>query len=317
MSSKAAVNLFTPQSRDVNFSESEFLLCQGDVGGFLDKIGKKPIFDLVVTSPPYNIGKEYEIRQDLGNYLKWQTNVIQKIIPLVKDTGSICWQVGNYVDNGSIWPLDIELAPIFRDSGLQLRNRVIWKFGHGLHSKKRFSGRYEVILWFTKNDSYKFNLDAVRVPSKYPGKTHYKGPKVGQFSSNPLGKNPEDIWEIPDVWDIPNVKNNHVEKTIHPCQFPVGLIERLVLSLTDEKGLVFDPFAGVCSAGVAAAIHNRKFWGCDISQEYLEVGKQRIVDAINGTAKYRPHDTPLYDHSKSKLSIKPSYSKDLKIKNED
>lgn len=147
---------------------------------------------------------------------------------ILKPQGSICWQVGNYVDNGEIIPLDVILYPIFSRLGLQLRNRIVWHFGHGLHASKRFSGRYEVILWFTKGHDYVFNLDAVRVPQKYPQKKHFKGPKKGELSGNPLGKNPGDIWEIP------NVKANHVEKTIHPCQFPVELIERLVLALTNE-----------------------------------------------------------------------------------
>jgi adenine-specific DNA-methyltransferase len=56
-----------------------------------------------------------------------------------------------------------------------------------------------------------------------------------QYSCNPLGKNPG------DVWVIPNVKHNHTEKTVHPCQFPVELIERLVLALTKENDLVVDP----------------------------------------------------------------------------
>lgn len=257
----------------------------------------KELFDLVVTSPPYNIGKEYESHQEFKIYLDWQADIIGRILPLLKKSGSICWQVGNYVENGTIWPLDVELAPIFRSLGMQLRNRIVWKFGHGLHSRKRFSGRYEVILWFTATDRYKFNLDAVRIPAKYPGKKHYKGPKVGQYSGHPLGKNPEDVWEIP------NVKSNHIEKTVHPCQFPVGLIERLVLSMTDENDLVFDPFAGVCSTGVAAAIHNRSFWGCDISPEYIGIGRKRLEEAITKVVRYRPHDKPIYDPSLSKLSL--------------
>lgn len=195
----------------------------------------------------------------MDKYLKWQERIIDELIPRLKKGGSLCWQVGNYVDNNEIFPLDIEFAPIFKKYKLQLRNRIIWQFGHGLHTQRRFSGRYEVVLWYTKTDStknsYMFNLDAVRVPAKYPAKKHFKGPKVGQFSGNPLGKNPE------DVWNIPNVKSNHVEKTEHPCQFPVGLIERLVLALTDPGALIFDPFAGVASAGVAAALHGRRFWG--------------------------------------------------------
>jgi adenine-specific DNA-methyltransferase len=274
-------------------------LWNGDASHYLDSLDPSIKFQLVVTSPPYNLGKVYESKQELTTYINWQKEIIEKIIPHISENGSICWQVGNYIENGAIWPLDLELAPIFKNLGLQLRNRIVWKFGHGLHAQRRFSGRYEVVLWFTKSDAYKFNLDPVRIPSKYPGKKHFKGPKAGQYSSNPKGKNPE------DVWDIPNVKSNHIEKTIHPCQFPVGLIEKLVLSLTDENDWVFDPFAGVGSAGVAAAIHKRNFCGCDISNEYLEIGKSRIEDALDGIAKYRPHDKPIYDHTQSKLSQRP------------
>lgn len=89
-------------------------------------------------------------------------------------------------------PLDIELAPTFKRLNMQLRNRIIWQYGHGLHSQRRFSGRYETVMWYTKTDDYHFDLDPVRVPSKYPGKKHYRGPKKGQYSGNANGKNPED-----------------------------------------------------------------------------------------------------------------------------
>lgn len=276
---------------------------QGDVLPFLKGLPNTPMFDLIVTSPPYNIGKEYESRKALDDYIKWQESIIDELIPRLKVGGSLCWQVGNYVDDNQIFPLDMEFGPIFKKHKLQMRNRIVWTFGHGLHTQKRFSGRYEVILWYTKteskNNTYTFNLDAVRVPSKYPGKKHFKGPKAGQLSGNPLGKNPE------DVWDIPNVKSNHVEKTLHPCQFPVGLVERLVLALTNQGDLVFDPFSGVASAGVAAALHERRFWGCEMTEAYAAAGKKRLQEAIDGTVAYRPHDKPIYDHTKSPLSKKP------------
>lgn len=271
----------------------------GDAEAFLKALPTEPLFDLVITSPPYNLGKEYEKRNSLQLYLDWQKRIIDEIVPRLKLTGSLCWQVGNYVDNGQILPLDIEFAPIFREHDLKMRNRIIWHFGHGLHTKHRFSGRYEVVLWYTKTDEYTFNLDAVRVPSKYPGKKYFKGPKVGQFSGNPLGKNPE------DVWSIPNVKSNHVEKTSHPCQFPVGLIERLVLALTKPGELVFDPFAGVASAGVAALVHKRKFLGAEIHEGYVQEGMLRLKAALNGDIAYRSHKKPLYDHTQSNLSKVP------------
>ena len=291
--------LLLPGSADFSKGLPDHAIWNGDVEAFLKSLPKKPTFDLIVSSPPYNIGKSYESKKALEKYLEWQERIIDLMIPLLKDTGSLCWQVGNFVDNGVIAPLDIEFAPIFKKHGLQLRNRIVWHFGHGLHNKRRFSGRYETIMWYTKTDDYVFDLDPVRVPAKYPGKKHFKGPKAGKLSGNPLGKNPE------DVWSIPNVKSNHVEKTDHPCQFPVGLIERLVLSMSKEGDLVFDPFAGVASAGVAATIHGRRFVGCELDPSYAKTGMGRLQDALDGTAKYRPHDKPIYDHTTSPLSKAP------------
>lgn len=281
-----------------------------DVEKFLDALPEEPIFDLVVTSPPYNIGKEYEKQMPLDEYVFWQRRIIEKICLRLKKSGSVCWQVGNYVENGSITPLDIEIAPIFKSLNLHLRNRIIWHFGHGLHNKNRFSGRYEVVLWYTKSDEYTFNLDAVRVPAKYPGKRSYRGDNKGKLSGNPKGKNPEDVWEVP------NVKGNHVEKTCHPCQFPVGLIERLVLALTNEGELVFDPFSGVASSGVASLLHKRVFWGCEIIPDYIKVGKDRLEQTIDGSIRYRPYDKPIYDAATSALSKIPDEWREIRNENE-
>ncbi len=244
---------------------------------------------LVVTSPPYNIGKEYEKKISIEKYIEQQEEIITQCVRVLKPQGSICWQVGNHVKNGEIFPLDIMLYPIFTKLGLKLRNRIVWHFEHGLHCSKRFSGRYETIMWYSKSDNYTFNLDPVRVPQKYPNKKHFKGPKAGQLSCNPLGKNPGDLWVIP------NVKNNHVEKTIHPCQFPVELIERLVLSMTNEGDIVLDPFVGVGSSIIASVLNNRIGIGAEIMDEYVEIARKRINEAFKGTIKIRPMNTPIYD----------------------
>ncbi len=244
---------------------------------------------LIVTSPPYNIGKAYEKRTTLENYVKNQAQVISECVRLLHPQGSLCWQVGNHVNNGEVFPLDMVLYHLFKDHGLKLRNRIIWHFGHGLHCSKRLSGRYETILWFTKGDDYTFNLDPIRVPSKYPNKRYFKGPKKGQLSGNPLGKNPS------DVWIFPNVKNNHPEKTVHPCQFPVELVERLVLSLTNKEDTVFDPYMGVGSSIIAAIKNDRHGIGCDLVQYYVDVAWKRVRDFRAGTLKTRPMDKPVYD----------------------
>ena len=244
---------------------------------------------LIVTSPPYNIGKSYEKKTTLEKYVQSQSQVISECVRLLHPEGSLCWQVGNHIQNGEIFPLDIVLYQIFKDHGLKLRNRIVWHFEHGLHCKKRLSGRYETIMWFTKSDDYTFNLDPIRIPSKYPNKKYYKGDKVGQLSCNPLGKNPG------DVWIFPNVKSNHVEKTIHPCQFPVELVERLVLSLTNQRDIVFDPYMGVGTSVIAALMHNRLGYGCDVISEFVDIAWQRIHAFREGTLQTRPMNKPVYN----------------------
>ena len=249
---------------------------------------------LVVTSPPYNLGKDYESRAPMDSYLDAQEAVIEECVRLLLPQGSICWQVGNYVQNGEIIPLDTLLYPIFRGLGLKLRNRIVWHFGHGLHCSKRLSGRYETINWWTKGGDYTWHLDPIRVPSKYPDKRHFKGPNAGKLSGNPKGKNPS------DVWMFPNVKSNHPEKTIHPCQFPVELAERLVLSMTDEGDAVLDPYMGVGSALIAALMHGRSAYGCDIVPEYVDIARERVRLLYAGTLKTRPMGKPIYDPALAK-----------------
>jgi len=250
--------------------------------------------DLLVTSPPYNIGKIYEKQTDFHKYLEPYVDYANTLFKKIKPSGSICWEVGNYIKSGEVFPLDVHFYDIFKDAGFKLRNRIIWHFGHGLHASKRFSGRYETILWFSKSDDYKFNLDPVRVPSKYPGKLHYKGPNKGKPSGNPLGKNPSDIWEIVKqdwengVWDIPNVKSNHPEKTIHPAQFPIELVQRCVLALTDDGDTVYDPFMGVGSTVIASIMHNRNAIAVELLDEYIDTAKKRVKDYEKGILKVRP-----------------------------
>jgi len=253
---------------------------------------------LVVTSPPYNLGKEYERKLKLNRYVEQQASVIKECVRALSPKGSICWQVGNYVKNGSIIPLDTILYPIFSELGLKMRNRIIWHFEHGLHCRKRFSGRYESIIWFTKTDNYVFNIDPIRIPQKYPGKKHFRGPKSGQFSGNPLGKNPGDLWIIP------NVKFNHVEKTVHPCQFPVELIERFVLSMTNEDDWIFDPFLGVGTTIIASIRHGRRGAGAEIYKDYVEIANDRIYKELQGILRTRSMNRPIYDPEKAGKSLK-------------
>ena len=296
-------SLFPSEKKNISdvFSESSDLVFS--LGDSLEILKKCPsdFANLIITSPPYNLGKEYETQVKLEHYLEQIQPIIKELVRVLSPNGSLCWQVGNYVENSEVFPLDVYFYPIFKKLGFQLRNRVISTFGHGLHCSVRFSGRYETLLWFTKSKDYIFNLDPVRVPSKYPGKTNFRlGSKYGLPSGNPLGKNPSDVWKLmvheweSSLWDIPNVKSNHPEKTIHPCQFPIELVERCVLAMTNEGDWVLDPFSGVGSAMLAAARHNRRAMGCDQEKEYIAEAKRRMDMFFSGELPYRPLGKPVH-----------------------
>jgi DNA modification methylase len=243
-------------------------------------------FDLIVSSPPYNVGKEYEKKIPLEEYIEWQSENIAQFCRVVKETGSIVYQTGNFTEKGEIFPLDILIYPLFKKHGMRLRNRIIWHFEHGLHSKKKLSGRYETVLWFTKTDNYYFNLDAIRVPQKYPNKKHFKGPNKGKTSSNPLGKNPSDFWSIKEefesgILEIGNIKHNHPEKTSHPCQFPLSLVERFILSLTKERDMVYDPFGGSGTTAIASLKNNRRCVTVEKEEKYIEIINNRISSLLS------------------------------------
>ena len=276
-----------PQVPTIWHPDEECVLHLGDCRELLADIPAETV-RLVVTSPPYNIGKQYERAQTLEEYVSVQTEVIAECVRVLAVDGSLCWQTGNYVRDGEVVPLDALLFPVFRELGLKMRNRVVWHFEHGLHCTKRLSGRYETVSWFTKSDDYHFNVDPIRVPQKYPNKRHFKGPKAGQLSGNPLGKNPG------DVWIFPNVKHNHVEKTEHPCQFPVELVERLVLSMTEVGDWVLDPYMGVASTAVGALRHGRRVAGAELDPVYHAIGVARVDAERNGLLRTRPMNRPVY-----------------------
>lgn len=274
-------------------NDNECTLYHGDCFELLDSIQNESV-DLVVTSPPYCIGKSYEKSSDnIETFIEQHKLLFPKIYGVLKNGGSLCWQVGYQSSDAEILPLDFVVYDLIKNQidkeiahDLKLRNRIVWTFGHGLNAKKRFSGRHETILWFTKGNQYEFDLDSVRVPQKYPGKKYYKGSRKGEYSCNKKGKNPS------DVWDIPNVKANHVEKTSHPCQFPISIPTRLIRALTPQKGLVLDPFMGVGTTGAAAILEGRRFVGSEIDSSYFKIAESRIISASKGELRYR-EDAPV------------------------
>lgn len=283
--------------------QAEFPILEATIyGGQCQRVLRKikdESVNLVLTSPPYNLGKAYEECQTVEEYLEQYKPIAADLVRVLHARGSLCFQIGNHISDGEVVPLDILFYNLFSTLGLKLRSRIIWTFEHGLHSSRRFSGRYEVVLWFTKGHDYVFNLDNVRVPPKYPGKRSYKGPNKGKPSCNPLGKNPGDLWKFlareweEEVWSIPNVKANHPEKTAHPCQYPIELAERFVLALTKPGDMVLDPFAGAGTTVIASLMNHRNALACEKEPEYVRIIESRIKQLKEQCAPYRPIGKPI------------------------
>ncbi len=266
-----------------------FTLFKGDCADLLASLPDNSV-SLTLSSPPYCIGKSYEDKTKAEDFVEDHKTILPEIVRVTKPGGSICWQVGYHVSKGVVTPLDFVVFSILSEfKDVRLRNRIIWTFGHGLHDSNRFCGRHETLLWFTKGDDYEFDLDAVRVRQKYPGKKGYKGKNKGKLSGNPLGKNPSDVWEYP------NVKARHPEKTDHPCQFPIALANRVIKALTTKGDLVLDPYAGSGTTGAAAALCGRHFVGAERDRAYHKIAEKRILGAAEGTLSYREDDKPIYE----------------------
>lgn len=265
------------------FECEDCLIYCGDSLSLMQCIDDDPIY-LTVTSPPYNIGKEYEVPLSLDNYIQWCQAWISEIYRITKPDGSFWLNVGylEVPEKAKALPIPFLLwdkVPFY------LIQEVIWNYGAGVTGKKFFSPRHENLLWYVKNpQNYTFNLDAVRDKNvKYPNQK-----KNGKLKCNPLGKNPTDVWQIPKVTTGKNRSSK--ERTPHPAQFPIALIDRIIKACSNEDEVVLDPFLGSGTSAIVALDNKRKFVGFEIREDYCKIAADRIMKYLKS-----PKQTLLFD----------------------
>jgi len=228
--------------------------------------------DATITSPPYNIGKEYEDILPLQQFINWLSEVSNSIYKLTKENGCYLLNVGylEIENTGKAIPITYL---IWDKIHFYLNQEIVWNYGAGVASKKYLSPRNEKILWYVKDkDNYTFNLDDIRDPDvKYPYQK-----KNGKLRCNTLGKNPSDVWQIAKVTSGANRSSE--ERTNHPAQFPTDLITRLVLGFTDTNDLILDPFMGSGTTAEVCARNNRYSIGFEIRKDYCETIKDRLIE---------------------------------------
>jgi adenine-specific DNA-methyltransferase len=246
-----------------------YALYQGDCVELMNRLSSDAIA-LTVTSPPYNIGKEYENPLPLDQYLTWCEMWMSEIHRITTPNGAFWLNVGyvSVAERGKAVPLPYLLwdrSPFF------VIQEVVWNYGAGVATKKSLSPRNEKLLWYVKNaDDYTFNLDAIRDPDvKYPNQK-----KNGRMRCNTLGKNPSDVWQIAKVTS--GEDRASPERTSHPAQFPLDLINRIVAGFSNVGDLVLDPFMGSGTVAISCLEHRRPFIGIELRHDYCEIAANRI-----------------------------------------
>lgn len=236
--------------------------------------------NLMVTSPPYNIGIDYGNKHVNGKiveskgvkysdnlpedeYRKMLKNVIDETKRVLKDDGQIWFNIKNRYDGIQVIP-PFWVMDFFE--GMFLKNLVVWNFDWGGSTNRRFAPRYEFVFFYTKHkDHYTFNLDEVKIPSLNFRPDRYKTQL----------KNPSDVWRMALV------SGNEIERTGHPAQYPEELIERIILLGTNEGDVVLDPFMGSGTTAVVAKKLNRHYVGYEIVNKYIEMANERIEKSCN------------------------------------
>jgi adenine-specific DNA-methyltransferase len=254
------------------FADEDFVLYNADVVPLLREV-ETPIWDLTVTSPPYNIGKEYESMQTLDTYVQWCEEWMNLIHRSTSERGAFWLNVGYTPLHPQAKALPLAYL-LWGLSDFYLIQEVVWNYGAGVAGRKFYSPRNEKFLWFVKNsESYVFNLDAVRDPDvKYPNQF-----KNGKRKVNIAGKNPTDVWNFPKVTSGRN--RSSVERTPHPAQFPEKVIERVVLASSNPGDLVFDPFMGSGTTAVVANRLGRRVVGTELREDYCHLAVERYLSA--------------------------------------
>lgn len=237
----------------------------GDAIEELKKIANESV-DLIVTDPPYNLKKNYNVTKDdmsFDEYLEFSKQWLTEAKRVLKPYGSIYVFMGMRYISYIYTILEIDLS-------MNFNSWIVWYYTQGIGKRKGFSPRHDDILFFTKHPSqYTFNLDDIRVPQKY-----YRS------VNNMRGSNPGNVWEFSHMHYC------NAKRQDHPTQKPEGVYERIVLASSNEGDVVLDPFLGSGTLTHVCQHTNRQGIGIEINESYIQMAKNRLNDEFNGFDSY-------------------------------
>lgn len=272
ISSQSLATLSAASGFKPYFADDDFVLFNIDAISLMKKLGG-PWWDLTVTSPPYNIGKEYEVAKTLEEYLEWSKEWMGLVHETTQNNGTFWLNVGYTPIHEKAKALPLAYL-LWNLADFHFIQEVVWHYGAGVAGRKFYSPRNEKFLWFVKDpQTYTFNLDDVRDPNvKYPNQF-----KNGRRKVNSAGKNPTDVWIFPKVTS--GRSRSSIERTPHPAQFPEAVIERVIRASSNPDELVFDPFMGSGTTAVVANNLGRKVVGAEIREDYCRLAVSRYLAA--------------------------------------
>ena len=244
----------------------------GDARELIKNLPDKSI-KMAVTSPPYNIGKNYGKYHDklpLEEWKKLISDITKAMHRVLTDDGSFFMNVSPipFGKDKEILPLQFLVYEIFKEHGFYLRNMITWTFNNMQNPTKRLAGRYEIILWGVKDlNNYIFNLDDIRIPYITKNDKRLTG----------SGRNPTDVW----YFDRVNNMTKKKLKLTHPTIYPIEMIERIIKMSTNEHDTILDPFAGSGTTLLAAKKLKRNAIGFDIDRKYKDEFEFRLKNELS------------------------------------
>jgi site-specific DNA-methyltransferase (adenine-specific) len=230
--------------------------------------------DLILTDPPYNLGKDYgndSDNQAVADFLRWTEQWVDAALPKLKDSGSL------YIF--TTWRFAPEIFVMLKRK-LTMVNEIIWdrrvpSMGGSVRS---FTSVHDTIGLFVKQKNYYFDLDAVRIPydaetKKARSRSIFVGAKWLEIGYNPK-----------DLWSVARLHREHPERADHPTQKPLEIIERMIKASCPPDGVVLDLFMGSGTTAVAAKRCGRQFVGFELNSDYCKMARQRLAKAVPGAA---------------------------------
>jgi site-specific DNA-methyltransferase (adenine-specific) len=222
--------------------------------------------DLILTDPPYNLGKDYgnaSDQQSVADYLRWTEQWIDAALPKLKANGLYIFLT---------WRYSPEIFVMLKQR-MAMMNEIIWdrrvpSMGGSVRS---FSSVHDTIGFFVKRKDYYFDLDAVRIAydaatKKARSRSIFIGAKWLEVGYNPK-----------DVWSVSRLHREHPERADHPTQKPLEIIERMVKASCPPGGVVLDLFMGSGTTALAAKRCGRDFVGFELNPDYCAIIEQRLT----------------------------------------